>query len=183
MRGQGTVTLRFSQLEPGEYTIPLRFIAVNSAEDDLQKLTVTLQVRTNPLLGAIVLLFAAAFSFFATRVVSTLRQRAAFLGRVRALRPAWLANEPPILPVIWLRSTLRLAESLSSRFWLTGESGLDTRLAAAGAMLAILDQVRQVRGRIHTSISGTDGAAARHLETEQPCGRAWRGAAQRAGRS
>jgi len=157
--GQATVTLGFKGLEPGDYTIPLRFGAANSGEDDLQKLVITLQVRprflaalADAIPAIIVLLLAAGVSFFATRVVSMLRQRAAFLARVRALRPAWLANEPPILPVIWLRSTLRLAESLSNRFWLTGQAEIDKRLAAAEAMLAVLDRMRQVRARIHASI-------------------------------
>jgi hypothetical protein len=151
-REQATVALKFRPSEAGEYIIPLRFTAANSGDDDLQKLTVTLQMRESLIPAVLVLALAALFSFFATRVVSTLRQRAAFLGRVRALRPAWLANEPPILPVIWLRSTLRLAESLSSRFWLTGQSEIETRLAAASAMLAVLDRVRQVRDKIQTSI-------------------------------
>jgi hypothetical protein len=145
---QAAVTLTFSPREVGEYTIPLRFTAANSTDDDLQKLVVTLQVRNSLLPAIFVLIFAALFSFFATRVVSMLRQRAAFLARLRTLRPAWLADEPPILPVIWLRATLRLAEDLSSRFWLLGPNEIDARLTAAAAMLATLDRVRQVRGRI-----------------------------------
>jgi hypothetical protein len=89
----------------------------------------------------------------ATRIVSTLRQRAAFLARVRALRPAWLADERPILPVIWVRATLRLVETLSDRFfWLTGQSELDARLTAATSMLSVLERVRQVLSRIETEI-------------------------------
>ena len=151
-RGQGIIALRFKNLAPGEYTIPLRFTAANSGEDDLQKLTITLQVRDSPVGAVLMLAFAALFSFFATRFVSALRQRAAFLGRARALRPAWLANELPILPVTWLRATLRLAENLSNRFWLTGQSEIDARLTAARATLNVLDRVRQVRGRIETLI-------------------------------
>jgi hypothetical protein len=147
---QATVMLTFTPREVGEYTIPMRFTAANSAEDDLQKLTVTLQIRNSFLPAIFVLAFAAAFSFLATRVVSMLRQRAAFLARLRTLRPAWLATESPILPVIWLRATLRLAEVLSGRFWLLGSSEIDARLTAAAAMLTTLDRVRQVRGRIQT---------------------------------
>lgn len=145
---QAAITLTFTPREVGEYTIPMRVIAANSAEDDLQKLTVTLQIRYSLLPAIVVLLFAAFFSFFATRVVSMLRQRAAFLERLGELRPAWLADEPPILPVIWLRSTLRLAEDLSRRFWLLGSGEIDARLTAAATMLGVLDRVRQVRARI-----------------------------------
>jgi hypothetical protein len=147
---QAAIALTFTPREVGEYTIPIRVIAANSAEDDLQKLTVTLQIRNSLLPAILVLLFASFFSFFATRVVSMLRQRAAFLDRLGELRPAWLADAPPILPVIWLRSTLRLAEDLSRRFWLLGSGEIDARLTAAATMLAILDRVRQLRGRIQS---------------------------------
>jgi hypothetical protein len=145
---QAAIALTFTPREVGQYTIPLRVIAANSADDDLQKLTVTLQIRNSLLPAIVVLLFASFFSFFATRVVSMLRQRAAFLDRLGNLRPAWLADAPPILPVIWLRSTLRLAEDLSRRFWLLGSGEIDARLTAAATMLAVLDRVRQLRRRI-----------------------------------
>ncbi|MHB8268497.1 hypothetical protein [Bradyrhizobium sp.] len=147
---QATIALTFTPREVGQYTIPIRVIAANSAEDDLQRLTVTLQIRNSLLPAIFVLLFACFFSFFATRVVSMLRQRAAFLDRLGQLRPAWLAAEPPILPVIWLRSTLRLAEDLSRRFWLLGSGEIDARLTAAATMLAVLDRVRQLRRRIQS---------------------------------
>jgi hypothetical protein len=147
---QAAIALTFTPREVGEYTIPIRVIAANSAEDDLQRLTVTLQIRNSLLPAIFVLLFASFFSFFATRVVSMLRQRAAFLDRLGGLRPAWLADAPPILPVIWLRSTLRLAEDLSRRFWLLGSGEIDARLTAAATMLAVLDRVRQLRGRIQS---------------------------------
>jgi hypothetical protein len=147
---QAAIALTFTPREVGQYTIPMRVISANSAEDDLQKLTVTLQIRNSLLPAIFVLLFASFFSFFATRVVSMLRQRAAFLDRLGELRPAWLADAPPILPVIWLRSTLRLAEDLSRRFWLLGSGEIDARLTAAATMLAVLDRVRQVRGRIQS---------------------------------
>jgi hypothetical protein len=147
---QAAIALTFTPREVGQYTIPMRVIAANSAEDDLQKLTVTLQIRNSLLPAIFVLLFASFFSFFATRVVSMLRQRAAFLDRLGGLRPAWLADAPPILPVIWLRATLRLAEDLSRRFWLLGSGEIDARLTAAATMLAVLDRIRQLRGRIQS---------------------------------
>jgi hypothetical protein len=147
---QAAIALTFTPREVGQYIIPMRVISANSAEDDLQKLTVLLQIRNSLLPAIFVLLFASFFSFFATRVVSMLRQRAAFLDRLGELRPAWLADAPPILPVIWLRSTLRLAEDLSRRFWLLGSAEIDARLTAAATMLAVLDRVRQLRGRIQS---------------------------------
>ena len=147
-RGQATIVLSFNDLEAGEYVIPLRFGATNSADDDLQRFTITVQVRDHLLSAFIVLLLAAAMSFLATRVVTTLRQRAAFLARVQAMRPAWLAREPATLPVIWLRATLRQAEDLSRRFFLRGQNELDAVLTGAAGMLAVLDRVRQARERI-----------------------------------
>jgi hypothetical protein len=146
--GQATITIAFTGLDAGEYTIPLRITAKNSGDDDLQRLTVTLQVRDHWWIAALVLLFAGLTSFLATRVVTGLRQRAQFLTRLRALRPAWLGDEPPILPVTWLRATLRQTEFLSNRYLLSGQSEIDTRLNGAAGMLGVLDRMRQVREHI-----------------------------------
>jgi hypothetical protein len=94
--------------------------AVFSGDDDGQRVTVTMHVR-NSVIGAIlVLVLAVLMSFVATRVVTTLRQRAVFLQRLRGMRPAWLAGETPTLPAIWLRAALRQAEDLNKRYWLSG---------------------------------------------------------------
>jgi hypothetical protein len=147
-RGQATIQFTFSDLTAGEYTIPLRVTAKNSADDDLQRLTVTLQVRHHWMCAVLVLVVAALFSFLATRVVSGLRQRAQFLTRVSAMRPAWLKSESAILPVTWLRATLSQAEKLSERYWLSGPNEIDARLTGAAGMLAVLDRVWQLRERI-----------------------------------
>lgn len=123
-------------------------MALNSGDDATQRLTVTLQARNHLGWAVLVLLIAALLSFVATRVVTTLRQRAAFLGRVHAMRPYWLGNETPTLPVIWLRATLRQAEDLSRRFWLSGQSEIDAKLLAAQGMLDVLTRAREVRMRI-----------------------------------
>jgi hypothetical protein len=147
---QGVVALTFDRaLEPGEYTVPLRFTAANSGDDDLQRLTITIKARDSVFWAVVVLLLAAVLSFLATRVVSMMRQRASFLIRVHAMRPAWLAQEPQIVALIGLRATLRQAEDLSRRFWLTGQKEIDARLTAAGKLLAILDRIRQIRSRIN----------------------------------
>lgn len=147
-RQQATMWIELRGLEVGEYTIPLRFSAMNSGADDLQRLMITVQVRESVVGAIIVLILAALLSLLATRVVSMLRQRAAFLARVRAMRRPWLARETPTLSVIWLHATLRQTEDLSKRFWLTGQSAIDTRLAAAAGMAAVLDQIQQVRAAI-----------------------------------
>jgi len=77
------------------------------------------------------------------------RQRAALLTRVHALRPSWLKRDSQTLAVIGLRATLKLVEDLCGRRWLTGQQEIDSRLTEAARMLAILDRVRQIRGRIN----------------------------------
>ncbi len=150
--GQATISLAFKDLQAGEYTVPLRFTATNSGNDDAQRLAATLQVRNHVLWAIIVLVLGALVSFVATRIVTILRQRGTFLERLRSMRPAWLAEEGPTLPVIWLRAAFRQAEDLSKRFWLTGQSEIDRRLDAVKSVLEVLDQLRQVRNRIRTTI-------------------------------
>src|SRR5262249_55220566 len=53
--GQATITLAFEDLPAGEYTVPLRFTAGNSSEDDAQRLTITLKVRDH-VIGAVLVL-------------------------------------------------------------------------------------------------------------------------------
>jgi hypothetical protein len=146
--GQASIKLAFEGFDPGEYIIPLRITAKNSGDDELQRLTVTLQVRNPAFVAVFVLVVAGLISFAATRLVTMLRQRAQRLIRVRALQTAWLANEPAILPVIWLRAALRQTRELSNKYWLAGQDELDNRLNGAAGMLSVLDGVRQARQQI-----------------------------------
>ena len=152
LREQGVVSLAFKDFPAGEYTIPLRFTAMNSPDDDAQRLTVSLKVRNNALSALVVLVVAALFSFIATRIVAQLRQRATFLQRLQSMRPTWLAEEPPFLPIIWVRAALREAEDLSDKYWVSGQSEINTRLNSVAGILSVLDRVRQVRDQIRTSI-------------------------------
>jgi len=179
-RGQATIQFTFSDLTAGEYTIPLRVTAKNSDDDDLQRLTVTLQVHDHWIYAVLVLVVASLFSFLATRVVSGLRQRAQFLTRVSAMRPAWLKSEPAVLPVTWLRAALSQAEKLSERYWLSGPNEIDARLTGAAGMLAVLDRVWQVRDS-HRSHPASEGGAAGNLESGQGDRADPRGAADRGG--
>ena len=145
---QASVTLAFDGLPAGQYTIPIRFTAANSADDAAQVLTVSLKMSDHWLSAVLVLILAAALSFLATRVVAMLRQRAAILQQLEDLRPAWFAEEPPTLPVVWLRAILRQSEELSRRHWLSGQDQIAARLTAAKATLTILDRVRGLREQI-----------------------------------
>jgi len=150
--GQATISLTFKDFPAGEYTIPLRFAAMNSIDDDAQRLAVSLKVRNSVWGAVVVLVLAALFSFVATRIVAQLRQRATFLQRLQSMRPTWLADEPPFLPVIWVRAALREAEDLSDKYWISGQSEINTRLDSVASILAVLDRVRQVRDQIRMSI-------------------------------
>jgi hypothetical protein len=149
-KGQAAlITFQFNNLAPGAYNFPLRFAAANSAFGDDQKVDITLQIR-NPWFTAIpVLILGAIVSFGATRIVVMLQRRASFIQRLHAMQPSWLADEPPILPVIGLRAALRQTEDLSNRFWVTGQTEIGARLDAAGLLLGVLDRVRQIRTRMH----------------------------------
>lgn len=145
VNAQGTVRMALRNLSAGEYNAILRFQAANSVDDDGQRLALTVQVR-HPIWWAISMLLVALFlSFLATKFVGMLRQRAAFLQQLREIRPPWLSQDQPVLPVVWVRALLRQAEELSERFWLTGQSQIDTRLGQVSGLISVLARVRQIR--------------------------------------
>jgi hypothetical protein len=109
-------------------------------------------MRASAISALLVLALGAAMSFVASRFVDLLRRRAAFLQRLRDMRPDWLNEQPPILPVIALRAALSQAETLSSRYWLTGQNEVEARLNAAANILAVVDRLRQVREGLRRDI-------------------------------
>lgn len=151
-QGQGTVTMAFQEMPAGEYTVPLRLTAMNSGDDDAQRLNVTLDVRNHVIGAIIVLVLAALLSFLATKIVTGFRQRAGFLERARNLRPDWLAEEAATLSVVSLRAAYHQTMHLSKAYLLIGQAGIEARLAAAERMLAVLDQSRQIRDKMHMAI-------------------------------
>jgi hypothetical protein len=132
--------------------VPLRFFAANSGTDDQQHLNITLQVRHGWSWAVLTLFLAALVSFAGTRVVTTMRRRAAFLERVRGIRPVWLAQERAVPPVIWLRAKLRQVEDLSRRFWMTGQNGIDARITQTAGMLSTLDRIHHLRERLEQNL-------------------------------
>jgi len=145
-RGEpATVGMTPKDLSPGEYNAILRFQAVNSVDDDGQKVALTVLVRHCMLWALLVLLVALGTSFVVTKVLVMLRQHLAFLMRVRDLRTAWLTKMEPVLPVVWVRAMLRQSEDLSRRYWLTGQNLIDARLNQVAGVLGVLDKVQQVR--------------------------------------
>lgn len=146
--GQTVVGITLLNLEPGEYNAVLRFQATNSTTDDAQKVPIVVQVRGSIWWAIFWLLVAVAFSFFATKVLTSMRHRFNFLSRIRDLRPPWLSQEPSVLPVVWVRAVLKESEDLSRRFWLTGADLIDARVNQASAMIGLLSRVRDMRDQL-----------------------------------
>lgn len=142
---QVPIGMTVKDLAPGEYTASLRFRATNSADDDAQKVKLTVQVRHRAEGAAAVLLLALLVSFVMTKVLVKLRQSLTFVLRVRDLRPAWLATMDPILPVVWVRDTLHQVEALDRCFWLTGQDVIETRLNQVSGLLGVLEKVHQIQ--------------------------------------
>jgi hypothetical protein len=132
-------------LSVGEHTTTLRFSATNSTDDDGQKVTLLVRVRHSILWAVLLLLGALLVSFVATKVLVTIRQRLAFMTRVRDLSPPWLAEMEPVLPVVWVRDVLHQSQALSERYWLTGQDRIEARLTQISGVLAVLGKVHELR--------------------------------------
>jgi hypothetical protein len=102
------------------------------------------------------LLAAIIFSFITTKVISSLRQRFLFARRIAELRPAWLAEEPKVLPVVWASAILKQSEELSKTYWLTGEDEIEARVNQFAAVMATLERIRILRSQIKASTFLTD---------------------------
>jgi hypothetical protein len=142
---QATIGIILKHLSAGEYNAVIRFQAMNSGDDDGQKLALTLQARDSIYWAILILLVSLGFSFLATKVVAMFRQQLAFLRQLDELRPSWLTTEPPILAVVAVRAALRQAEDLSRRFWLTGQQGIEDRVNKLASTVSVLEQAREIR--------------------------------------
>jgi hypothetical protein len=108
-------------------------------------LVLTLQVSHSPVWAVIVLAVAMALSYAGTKLISMRSQRLTLLGRIAALRSAWLRNEPIVLPVVWARAVLRQAEELARWRWLRAPDEIDKRLTGVSQVIKVLDQARRLR--------------------------------------
>jgi hypothetical protein len=145
---QATIAVIFKDLESGEYNGTLRFAAVNSATDDTQKLAFVLHVRDSIWWAVLVLLLALGVSFVTTKVITLLRNRYALLKKINDVDHDWLRAEPPVLPVVWVRSVLLQSKERSSRLWLSGLDVIDERVNKAAQVVELLDGVRKLRDAV-----------------------------------
>ncbi len=148
--GLATVGLLTHGLNAGEYNVVMRFQSTNSNNDDA-KLILNLQVRDHWLWSLLTLLGAVIASFVLTKIVASRRQRSMFMKRIEELQPAWLSDEPQLLPVVWAQSTLKQSQDLSKRFWLTGEDQIEARVTKVEKVMDVLEKIRLLRNDIQNS--------------------------------
>ncbi|HWM26334.1 MAG TPA: hypothetical protein VNP98_16075 [Chthoniobacterales bacterium] len=145
---QATIGVVFQDLQAGEYNGTLRFTAVNSSADDAQKLAFVLRVRHSIWWAVLVLLLALGVSFVTTKVITLLRNRYALVKKINDVDHDWLRAEPPVLPVVWVRSVLLQSKERSSRLWLSGLDVIDERVNKAAQVVELLDGVRKLRDAV-----------------------------------
>jgi hypothetical protein len=150
--GQATVRLAFRRLQAGDYNVTLRFHAANAADDDAQRLTITLQVRHAIGWAILLMVVALGLSFAATKGITILRQRAALRKRIVELHDAWLQSEPQVVPVVLARALLQQVEDLSRSWWLSAPEEIDARIDRVATLLAVLDRVRLARQEIGRAV-------------------------------
>ena len=153
--GLATVGIQVKDLAAGEYNAEIQFQAANASNDDA-KVLLNLRVRHHWAWALLVLLIAVIFSFVATKVISSLRQRFLFARRISELRPAWLSDEPKVLPVVWVSAILKQSEDLSRTYWLTGEDEIEARVNQVAGVVGTLERIRILRNQIKASTFLTD---------------------------
>ena len=193
--GSAVVGMKFKHLHVGEYNAVLSLHALNSLPDDSQRVNLVIQVRDSVWWAALLLVAAVGLSFVAFKVSSSLYHRYNFLQQLKDLRPEWLAGEPSVLAVVWVKAALKQTEDLSNRFWLTGADQVDARIARLKSTVAILGQIRATRLKLEDAVlprliriramanlhrivsrlgdAGLDDAALANLNTELTAFGAW----------
>jgi hypothetical protein len=149
---QAVVTVQVHDLKPGDYTAVLRFSAINSSQDDAQKLELHVHIRSAIGWATFWLLASVGVSFIATKVLTTMRCRANLLAQIRALEPQWFSSALPTPLVVGLRAVLHQTKTLSKRFWLTSPDLIAAHLNDAQRMLHVLDEIRQLRDKLELAL-------------------------------
>ncbi len=144
---QAEVAITGKNLQPGEYSIPLRFTALGATTDNA-KLSMTVRVRDSVVLAIGTLLVALVLSFVITKMLTGKRRRIALLRQIQDLRLSKGTTLPNLPAVVWVEAVLHLAERLSSRFWLTGADVIDAHVNSVRSTVEILKQVRELRASL-----------------------------------
>ncbi|HEY4361608.1 MAG TPA: hypothetical protein VGN17_11585 [Bryobacteraceae bacterium] len=146
------VTVQGIGLQPGEYIIPLRFSAPNTASDNA-KITLTVDVRDSVWLAIAVLGFGLLISFVITKIITAQRRRIALTQQIHDLRLSKGGTLPPLPAVVWVDAVLSLCTRLSKRFWLAGADLIDARIASIRNTVDILQQVRELCASLERHLS------------------------------
>lgn len=150
---QAVVAGAVTGLEPGEYTIKIGVGAANTAVDGEQQVTLKLFVKHGPLAPFIVLLFAIFLSYVATKGLEAQRKRVSRMKKVEEIKPAWLGEESPTLPVVAARVILKQVENRNREWYdtLFGQEATGTLIGKAERLLNILSRVHGLRLRINAA--------------------------------
>lgn len=141
---QAEIAITGKNLQPGEYSIPLRFTALGATTDNA-KLSITARVRDSVVLAIGTLLVALVLSFVITKMLAGKRRRITLLRQIHGLRLSKGTTLPNLPAVVWVEALLHLAERLSSRFWLTGADVIEAYVNSVRSTVEILKQVRELR--------------------------------------
>jgi len=145
--GTASIAIAGKDLEPGEYTIPLRFTTLGANADNA-KFSLTLRVRDPIVLAIAALLIALLFSLIITKMLTGRQRRIALLRDIQDLRTALGSGLPKLPTVVWVEAVLHLADRLSSRFWLTGADVIEAHVNSVRSTVGILKQARELRASL-----------------------------------
>ena len=146
---RGTVT----NLDVGEYNVTIRVVASNSADNDAERVILSMFVKDEPWLPLIVVLLGVFLSFLTKKIFVVTKDRLALRGRIAQMNSSWLRNEPASSAVVWAQANLRLAGSLARQSWLTVPDLVNTRLAEVEALLPTLRAIRDMRASLQSNVT------------------------------
>jgi hypothetical protein len=142
----------------------------------LQKLPLTIYVRSHIGWALLWLIVSVIVSFIATKVLVAERRRINLQRQIHDMTPPWFFGLPATAPVVWVHAVLHLGKKLSSRFWLTSPDLIEAHVNGVRSMLKVLDQSHQLRDRLTRALDwlllrrvliGLEGALSR-LEAGPP---------------
>jgi hypothetical protein len=144
--GQAVLGLAFVGLNPGEYTIELKLLALNSKDDDKQqKLTINVKVSHSIWPAAGILVIALLLSFVTYKLLRVYQQSLGFQSRLAALNPPWLKELPPYYSVVWARIAVEETGHLVRRLLFINPASVNERIDRVPPVLEALNEARHAR--------------------------------------
>ena len=105
---RATLCIRFLRdLEPGEYSIPMRVTALNVAADAANTITIGLKVTRSEIWPFMTLLLSVLASYGLTKMIRTQLQRSALQNRIAKIRnQTWYRKKTSIVPMVQVKAML-----------------------------------------------------------------------------